>query len=181
MGISGKFLHIGPSFKNVGADNSMPEWAQGCDEVRFDIDPECNPDIVGSMVDMGPIGDFDFVYSCHALEHLYPHDVPVALGEHFRVLKPGGVAMTIVPDLEGIQATDDPVYESYSGWITGLDMIYGKASFIADSIHMAHHTGFTPATLAEAYKAAGFTDVSIQKIECHSILCAGKKPCEMNA
>lgn len=176
MGISGKFLHIGPSFKNHGAENSLPDWAEGCEEVRFDIDPNCEPDIMGSMVEMGYIGGFDFVYSCHALEHLYPHEVPVALLEHFRVLKDGGVAITIVPDLEGIQANDEPVYESYSGWITGLDMIYGKASFIEDNIYMAHHTGFTAATLAERYKEAGFIEVSVKKVDCRSIMCVGKKP-----
>lgn len=175
MGISGRFLHIGPGAKNAGAAHSLPEWALGCQEVRLDIDARCEPDIVGSMTSLGEVGEFDFVYSCHALEHLYPHDVPVALAEHFRVLKTGGVAVTIVPDLEGIFPTDEPVYESYSGWITGLDMYYGKASFIEHSLHMAHHTGFTPKTLQAAYEAAGFTQVTVKKIQCHSIMCMGKK------
>ena len=158
-----------------GNANTLPPWADGCEEVRLDIEPTFHADIVRSMTDMGDIGGFQFVYSCHALEHLYPHDVPVALAEHYRVLAPDGVSITIVPDLEGIEATDEPLYESISGWITGLDMIYGKTSFIQDSVYMAHHTGFTSSTLKTAYESAGFSHVAVSKIGKWSIMCVGRK------
>lgn len=177
MGISGRFLHVGGGPITVGND-TLPDWAVGCVETRLDIEPDVQPDILASMTDMGDIGGFNFVFSCHALEHLYPHDVPIALAEHYRVLADGGIAITIVPDLTGIEATDEPVYESYSGPITGLDMIYGKASFVADSIYMAHHTGFTEKTLRAAYEQAGFTEISVKPVQCHSIMCMGKKKCQ---
>ena len=49
-----------------------------------------------------PIGDSsaDAVYSSHLLEHLPPESVPLFLREHRRVLKTGGVARIVVPDLE---------------------------------------------------------------------------------
>jgi predicted SAM-dependent methyltransferase len=31
----------------------------------------------------------DAIFSSHNIEHLYPHEVPVALAEFIRVLKPG--------------------------------------------------------------------------------------------
>ncbi len=40
------------------------------------------------------------VYSSHLLEHLPPDTVPFFLREHRRVLKTGGVARVVVPDLE---------------------------------------------------------------------------------
>lgn len=161
-----------------GETNMLPGWAKGCREIRLDIDPEAKPDIVASMIDMGDIGPFDIVYSSHALEHLYAHQVVVALEEYLRVLKVGGVAIVFVPDLEGVAATDDPVYTSITGdLISGLDMIYGKSSFVACSPHMGHHCGFTSKTLAEVFKVAGFADVTTQRIS-NSILCTGKKPKE---
>jgi SAM-dependent methyltransferase len=42
------------------------------------------------------------VYSCHLLEHLYRTDATRFLRECHRVLKPGGVARHVVPDLESL-------------------------------------------------------------------------------
>ena len=77
------------------------------------------------MVDMGDIGPFDAVYSSHSLEHLAPYEVPDALANFYRVLKPGGYTLIIVPDLEGIKADEEELYMSPCGPITGLDLIYG--------------------------------------------------------
>jgi hypothetical protein len=42
-----------------------------------------NPDIVGTMTDMSAVADasVDALFSSHNIEHLYPHEVPVALAE----------------------------------------------------------------------------------------------------
>src|SRR4051794_8321239 len=71
-------------------------------EIRLDIDAAHRPDIVGSLTDMGQVASasVDAVYSSHNLEHLFRHEVPVALREFFRVLRPGGVAVIVVPDLQ---------------------------------------------------------------------------------
>lgn len=136
-----------------GAD-SMPQWEKsGYAVTRLDIEPRTNPDVLASMTDMGPIGPFGVVFCSHALEHLYPHEVPVALSEFRRVLCPRGVAVVIVPDLEGVPATDD-VLPGIG--VSGLHMYYGDASQIAEFPHMAHHCGFVESTLKGAMQAAGF-------------------------
>jgi ubiquinone/menaquinone biosynthesis C-methylase UbiE len=151
----------------------LPAWCAHLGEVRLDIDPSCDPDIVAPMTAMGEIGPFDMVYCSHALEHLYPHDVAVALAEFRRVLTPGGVLVTFVPDLEGISATEDVVYESPCGPITGLDMIYGKISYLADAPYMAHHTGFVSETLGKTLEAAGFQRVTVLRASGFNLMGSG--------
>jgi predicted SAM-dependent methyltransferase len=74
--------------------DGLPDWEkEGYKVTRLDIEPRVNPDICAPMTNMGEIGQFDVVYCCHALEHLYPHEVHQALREFQRVLKPGGVAV----------------------------------------------------------------------------------------
>ncbi len=51
---------------------------------------------------------FDFVFSCHLLEHLYIPQAQTFIGEIFRVLKPGGICRIVVPDLDRIVAEYDP-------------------------------------------------------------------------
>ena len=42
----------------------------------------------------------DAVFSSHNIENLYPHEVPVALSEFLRVLKPDGFVVITCPDLQ---------------------------------------------------------------------------------
>jgi SAM-dependent methyltransferase len=44
-----------------------------------------------------PDATYDFVYSSHCLEHMV--DVAIALGNWVRILKPGGILYTVVPDV----------------------------------------------------------------------------------
>lgn len=161
----GSLLHVG-----CGGE-PLPEWAQGqFDEVRLDIDERCAPDVVASMTDMGGIGPFNAIYSSHSLEHLYPHEVQQALGEFRRVLTDKGYAVIVVPDLEDVSATDTVLYESPAGPVTGLDLIYGMRSLIERQPHMAHHTGFTSATLRAVLVDAGFSHVTVTRKPEHNLL-----------
>ena len=169
MGIKGRLLHAGCG------NTELPFWAKDAKEVRLDIDPQWNPDIVASLTDMGEIGEYDLIYTCHTLEHLYPDEIPAALSEFRRVLKEGGVAIIFVPDLEDVKATDEVLYESDGGSITGLDMIYGMAKLVEYSRYMAHHTGFVKETLERAMIKAGFINVSVQRI-AFNLFCVGIKP-----
>lgn len=143
-------------------------------EVSLDADPATNPDIVSSITDLGDIGPFDVVYCSHTLEHLHWYDVDVALGEFSRVLRPGGVLIVIVPDLENVRPTQDVVYQSAAGPITGLDIIYGKLDYTTTNHYYRHLCGFVPETLEKKLKDAGFKDVSVQSVENNMTGCGIK-------
>jgi SAM-dependent methyltransferase len=154
-----------------GAD-TVPQWVDsGYSVVRLDIDPRTEPDILASMTDVGDCGPFDIVYCSHALEHLYPHEVPQALSEFYRVLRPGGVCIILVPDLEGVPATDEVLPGST---LTGLHLYYGDARLIPEFPAMAHHSGFVAATLRKAMEGAGFS-VKTERMSYYNLMGVGTK------
>lgn len=168
-----------PRILHVGAGGStMPPWLglPAYTEVRLDIVADFDPDIVASMLDMGDIGQFHGLYTSHCLEHVYPHEVAIALAEFLRVLIPGGMAIIIVPDLEDVRPTDDVLYGSPAGPICGLDLFYGYRPLLAGLPHMAHHTGFTAASLGAAMTAAGFGKVKTARFEPFNLMGVGCKP-----
>lgn len=153
---------------------SLPEWEkQGYTCVRLDIEPRTNPDIVASMTNMGDIGPYDVVFCCHALEHLYPHEVSMALREFRRVLKPGGIVVILVPDLEDVKPTEEVLDYPECGPITGLHLYYGDPRQIAQFPHMAHHSGFVKETMWGALDAAGFKLVKSVRLTHYNLLGTG--------
>lgn len=161
------FLYVGCG-PDRGA-NIRHGFNDGWQEVRFDIDPAVQPDIVGSVLDMSAIPDasVDVVYTSHTLEHLYNYEIPVALGEMLRVLKPGGIALAIVPDLQSTAqlVAEDRLFEtlfvSPDGPITPFDVLYGHRGFVGQgNTHMAHRGGFTLSSLSGAMTSAGFKSVA---------------------
>jgi SAM-dependent methyltransferase len=139
-------------------------------EVRLDIDPGVTPDIVATITDMAAVdsGSVDAVWSAHNLEHLFAHEVPLALAEFRRVLRPEGFALITVPDLQRAaelvaqDGLDMPAYMSPAGPIAPLDMLFGHGVAIAAGNHfMAHRTGFTARTLEAALRRAGFGIVRV--------------------
>jgi SAM-dependent methyltransferase len=142
-------------------------------EIRLDIDPDVNPDVVASITNMQVISDatVDAVYSSHNVEHLYPHEVPLALHEMNRVLKPNGFAFIKLPDLQEVARfvadgkLEDPLYISPMGAIAPLDILYGhRPSLAGGNTFMAHRTGFTGTTLGAALIEAGFAAVMMQRV-----------------
>jgi SAM-dependent methyltransferase len=98
-----KLLHVGCGPANPG---KLPVLFRGSDwrEVRLDIDAACKPDIVASMTSMSDVetGSYDAVFSSHNLEHLYPHEVSLALKEFHRVLASDGFALIALPGLQSV-------------------------------------------------------------------------------
>lgn len=161
-------------YAGCGGDH-VPEWLGHAEEVRLDIDERHSPDVVASIMDMGDVGTFDAVYCSHCLEHLATHEVDVALREFLRVLRPGGMAYVIVPNLEGIVPDESVVYESPSGPITGRDMYYGHAALSAENPYMAHKTGFVGVTIEAALRRAGFQAAASRGDTAYNLICIGVK------
>ncbi|WP_244492350.1 methyltransferase domain-containing protein [Aureimonas sp. AU12] len=166
-------LHVG-----CGAPNpkKLPDFFRQSDwrEIRFDIDPSVQPDIIGTMTDMSAVesGSMDALYSSHNVEHLYDHEVPLAFAEFLRVLKPGGFAVITCPDLQSIGQLladgklEEAAYTAPAGPITPLDILYGYRPSIARGNHfMAHRTGYTGTTLGQRLHRAGFAKVTVSKGE----------------
>ena len=162
-------LHVGSGHRHSGA--RLPEAFQADEwsEIRLDIDPANEPDVIGSMLDMAAVADgsVDAVYSAHNIEHVYAYEVPVVLGEFLRVLKPEGYAVITCPDLQSVCALvaddklSDAAYVSQAGPITPLDILYGHGAALAAGHHyMAHKCGFTLKTLTASLQAAGFQSVA---------------------
>lgn len=146
-------------------------------ETRLDINPDCNPDIVGSMTDLSGLGPFDAVYTAHSLEHLDFHEVRAALDAFYSVLTPGGFALIVVPDLEGVLPTPDVLYHAPSGQpITGFDLYWGNRRDITERPYMAHRSGFMASTLAKALELAGFVNVTTKRSHPYNLIGAGLKP-----
>ncbi len=158
------FLHVGCGHKTklqTTAAFNTDDWA----ELRLDIDPDVNPDIIGTITDMAAVPDasVDAVFSSHNIEHLYPHEVPQALAEFRRVLRPDGFVLITCPDLQAVAALiaadglAEPAYMSGYGPITPLDIIFGHRPHLAAGNHfMAHRCGFTEKVLSASLLAAGF-------------------------
>jgi SAM-dependent methyltransferase len=165
-----RILHVGCGVYQ--REKLPPMFRDGWREIRLDIDPEVHPDVVASITNMRAISDgmVDAVYSSHNIEHLYPHDVPLALREICRVLKPNGFALIKLPDLQEVARhvaqgkLEDPLYMSPMGPIAPLDILYGhRPSLAGGNVFMAHRTGFTGETLCAALIAAGFAAVLVQR------------------
>lgn len=166
---SGNVLHVGCG----GAP--LPEWLTGVTETRVDIDPSCSPDIVASMTDLGDIGEFDTIYCSHSLEHLTKNGAVKALTEFYRVLAPGGKVIVTVPDLEGVEPTEEVLFVADSGPITGIDMIYGASWLIDERPFMKHQTGFTRDSLEAAMKLAGFDGGAVTRAGSYNLIGVGTK------
>jgi len=158
------------TFLHVGCGRSNKSSAQGFNndnwkEIRFDIDKNVNPDIEGTLLDMSQVetGSIDAIYSCHNIEHVYPHEVPIVLKEFLRVLNDDGFVVILCPDListcEAVVQDKlyDPLYDSQAGPIAPIDILYGLRGDLQKGNHyMAHKCGFTYSTLVNFFTTADF-------------------------
>lgn len=143
-------LHVGCGGHHIINTHgfNQDEWR----EIRLDINPAMNPDIIASITHMPEVSDnsVDAIYSSHNLEHLYAHEVPLALAEFRRVLRDDGFCLIIVPDIQPVAEMvaegrlTETAYNSSAGPITPLDIMYGhRPSIEAGNKFMAHKTAFT--------------------------------------
>lgn len=157
------FLHVGcgPLSKGNLKGFNSDQWH----EIKLDIDVSVKPDIVGTLTDMKEVhtNSVDAIYSSHNIEHLYAHEVPIALLEFHRVLKCSGMVVLTCPDLqsvcEAVVADNlyEPLYISTAGPISPIDILYGhRAPIERGNFYMAHKSGFTYSALCDHFMKAGF-------------------------
>lgn len=172
-----KVLHVGCGSKSC---SSLPQPFSGSDwiETRLDIDSRNEPDIVADMCDMSVLesGSFDGLWSAHNVEHLFWHDLPRALKEFHRVLKPNGLCAIQVPDLQRAaefiaRGEIYAVLYSVDGIdVTPFDLLYGHRAYLqSGNMYMMHKCGFTAASLASALLAFDFSNIRILRIGCDLI------------
>ena len=167
---------------NVGCGPRLPDKLSpvfrlgGWRELRLDIDPNVEPDIVASLTDMRDVPDasVDAVWSSHNLEHLFAHEVPLALREFRRVLKADGFLLVTLPDLQAVAKVvaeggadtilmRTRVNGAEGPPITALDVLYGHGWWIERGrTYMAHKTGFTRDSLGKRLAEAGFGTIAIK-------------------
>ena len=157
------FLNVGcgpvnrPKIK--GFDND--DWK----EIRLDIDENVNPDIVGTSTDMKLVktGSMDAVHSAYNIDHIYPHEVPVALKEFHRVLNDDGIVFIRCPDIQTVceavvkDKLLETLYDSPAGPISPIDIMFGNRQEIAGGLeYMTKKCGFTYSVLDRVFFEAGF-------------------------
>ena len=142
-------------------------------EIRLDIDPGVSPDIVSSITEMNAVPDrtVDVVWSSHNLEHLYADEVNMALQEFYRVLKPNGLVMITLPDIQAVAREvangrlEETLYQSSAGPIGAIDILWGhRDSIKRGNHHMAHKTGFTRQTLEKNLALVNFQNIEVKSL-----------------
>ena len=77
-------LNVGCGYTNISQLKSFNRvtWK----EIRLELDIKVKPDVVGTLTDMSLIETGNAIYSSYNLDHIYAHEVPIALKEFYRVL-----------------------------------------------------------------------------------------------
>jgi SAM-dependent methyltransferase len=169
-----------------GARNSstLPAYFDSWQQLRVDVDASVEPDILADLTDLSPIADgsADAVWAAHCVEHLYEHQVIIALREFRRVLRDDGFVCVIVPDLQEVaryvvaDRLHEPLYKSPAGPVTPHDIFFGFGAAIASGrTSMAHRCGFTPGMLQRCFQQLPFGEVVLRRrsadLEIAAVAC----------
>jgi len=168
---------------------------EGFELMRLDLDPALEPDLLldGRGLATQEPAQFDAVFCSHNLERYRRHVVPQVLAAFLHVLRPGGLAQNIVPDLQALMQVcitpnldlEDLLYMSPIGSVRPLDVLYGHAATIeltGDDFY-AHRTGFSRRSLAGLVAAAGFGPMFVRQdtLEMNVVAFAGERDPELAA
>jgi predicted SAM-dependent methyltransferase len=121
--------------------------------VHIDVVDYPHIDHVSSIDNLSFIADDSvaLVYNCHVLEHFKRRDVKRVLLEWRRVLAPGGLLRTSVPDFAALCA----IYDRYGR----LDQVIGPLFGRQDYLYNIHYNVFDFAALKQSLEEVGFVDV----------------------
>ena len=111
-------------------------------------------DMLMSVEDLAfPSNSVDAIEACQLIEHLGYHHTIFALGEWFRVLKPGGTLLIETPDLEASMRQylhgDHDAKKEILTWIYGVE-----------SPGMEHRLCFPKVLIKNLLKKSGFTAIT---------------------
>lgn len=122
------------------------------------------PDLICDACDLTPFADnsVDEVLSVHLIEHIFPGEVPNAISEWIRVLKPGGRLVIECPNLlsacEALVNMPEAAMES-TGEAAQRTMWAFYGDPVAGDPLMTHKWGYTPQSLSRLLRDAGLRDV----------------------
>lgn len=121
--------------------------------VHIDVVDHPHVDHVSSIDNLSFLqdGSVALIYNCHVLEHFKRRDLQRVLHEWFRVLAPGGVLRTSVPDFAA-------VCEVYAR-SRNLELVIGPLFGRQDYLYNVHYNTFDFDTLKRAFEQAGFHQV----------------------
>lgn len=162
----------------------LPVCFDGWRVLRVDVDPSAEPDLLSSITDLSalPTGSADAIWTSHCVEHLYVHEVGLALAEFYRVLNDTGFLCVIVPDLQAVAsyvAADrlhETLYESPVGSITAHDILFGFGRAVAQGhTSMAHRCGFTPTTMLTHMGKVAFDEIIVRRRPSLELAAVGRK------
>lgn len=145
---------------HIGGKHAKEGWK------ILNIMPGMHVDIVGNCVDMPFIesASVSEIYASHVLEHLgFREELPQALAEFNRVLRPGGLLRISVPDFEAIIHLYVKKAKTFSDRWMLLTMLYGGQKNAYDF----HKFGATWELMQRWLSSAGFTD--IRRIKVHGL------------
>jgi len=173
--LGGGSRQTGNSKQQSLPDPETGEWRLniGCGKVKksgylnADIDITIKPDLVVSLDAALPFSSrsFALVEVYHVIEHVYPWVSVEILKEFWRILKPEGKLVIECPNLEFACAwlVQNSDYRSDSQM--GMWAIYGDPN--SQNALQMHKWGYTPITLAEILKKAGFVRIRREVPQTH--------------
>ena len=124
------------------------------DYVHIDAVPHDHVDIVSTIDKLPFIEDasVDVIYNCHVLEHFQRAMATDVLREWYRVLKPGAVLRTAVPDFAALCE----VYTNTSD----LGLVIGPLFGRQDYLYNFHYNVFDITSITAELEAVGFERVA---------------------
>jgi predicted SAM-dependent methyltransferase len=165
----------GPVGNDPKSANESEGWRLnvGCGSVKkegylnVDVDPSVKPDLILSLDETLPFlsGVFERVEAYHVVEHVYPWMALDVLKDFLRILKPGGKLAIECPNIESACSwlSGNPHYD----WDSQMGMwaIYGDPN--SRNPFYMHKWGYTPVTLSQILREAGFIGVQREPPETH--------------
>lgn len=116
-------------------------------------------------------GEVDAIWCSHTLEHVAIADIPVALAECRRVLRPGGRAIFRVPNFDYVAKY----------WLTGPDRMWAEAMVfgLQSDEGQFHRSAHTAGSLKADLEGAGFEVLRVEMRWTHgqeTLQAVARKP-----